>query len=381
MIYMDNSATTAVTPEVAEAVKHTMLTDYGNPSSLHGKGIEAERLLVHARTQVARLLQCEVPDVHFTSGGTEANNWAIFGLLAAHRRKSGVVLMSDIEHPSVLETTRTLEQRGYTVTRIPVDKRGIVTPDALRSVMSVDVLLCCIMHVNNEVGSVQDIPALVKVVRERTADARIHCDGVQAAGHVPVNFEDMGVDTYAVSGHKLHAPKGVGALVVRRRVRIAKHLYGGIQENSLRAGTENMPGIVGFGVAAEQFTHQQEEWQQQMRHLRDRLADRLRALPEVVIHTPQDPADNAPHILNVSFPVGGEILLHTLEEAKIYIGSGSACSSKKYKISPVLQAMNVPPRVANGAVRFSLSPFTTLREIESVATVMKAVLPTLLRYR
>ena len=381
MIYLDNSATTAALPMVAEAVSNTLLMDYGNPSSPHGKGVVAERLLTQARARVATLLQCEATAVHFTSGGTEANNWAIFGLLAAHHKKRGVVLMSDIEHPSVLETSRDLERMGYTVTCIPVDERGIVTPDALQSVMSVDVLLCCVMHVNNETGVVQDIPPLVRVLKERAPEARFHCDGVQAAGHVPVSFATLEADTYAVSGHKIHAPKGVGALVVRRQVRIARRQFGGDQENALRAGTENMPGIVGFGVAAEQFAQHQLEWQEHMRKLRDRLADRLGQLPDVVIHTPPEARDNAPHILSVSFPVGGEILLHALEEAKIYIGTGSACSTRRNKISPVLLAMGLPRKVANGGVRFSLSPLTQPHEIESVATVIKVLLPTLVRYR
>lgn len=355
--YLDNSATTRPSESVIAAMEESMRGGYFNPSSLYAPALAAEKAMNACRKKIEAAISAPEGHVYFTSGGTEANNLAILGAASAFRAP-GHAIVTAVEHPSVLAAYERLGEKGWRVTVLPVDKDGQPDWAALDQALADPPALVSCMQVNNETGALPDIARLVKAVREKAPDALIHVDGVQ--GFLRVPFDARLCDLYTLSGHKLHGPKGVGALWVRKGVRLKPRQLGGGQEDAIRSGTENTPGIAGLRAAIETMPHDAGE-------ITARLKARLLAglcegIPGLIVNSPKTAAG---HILNVGFPrVRGEVMLHALEGEGVYASTGSACSSKKRKVSPVLLAMGVKPDVAEWALRLSLSPFTTEAEID-----------------
>jgi len=374
-IYLDNAATTKPHPAVVEAMARALTEEFGNPSSLHGKGLAAERVLQDARRAVARTLDVAPEEIVFTSGGTESNSLALRGVVKALGPARHIVTTA-IEHSSVLTPLRRLAEEGCAVTEVPVDGAGRVSAAQIEAALRPETILVSVMAVNNELGSIQPIEAIGRILRARGATGRpvyFHVDAVQAWGKIPLRPRQWGVDLMSLSAHKVHGPKGVGALYVRRGIHLVPLLGGGDQEGGIRPGTENVPGIAGLGAAASLILSEAEETAGRMTGLRDQLRRAIEQLPDVRVNTPADGA--APHILNVSFAgVRGETLLHRLEMAGIYTSTGSACHARDPQPSHVLLAIGLPPEHSRSALRFSLSRFTTPEEIAATgAAVAEAV--------
>ena len=363
-IYLDNSATTKVLEEVARAVFDTMTLHFGNPSSLHRKGIEAEKIMQEARENIAKALGASPKEIYFTSGGTESNNWAVKGAAYARRRKGNHLITTAIEHPSVLETFAALEREGFSVTYLQVDREGFIDLNQLKEALTPETILVSIMYVNNEVGTIEPIQGAAQIIKA-SSNALFHVDAVQAFAKIPLVSKLEGIDLLSLSGHKIYGPKGIGALFVRDKVSIAPLLHGGGQETGQRSGTENLPGIAGFGKAAKICIDNLEKWHSQMVQLKERLMKGiLDNIPDTVLN---GPVSGAPHILNISFlGTRGEILLHALESKNIYVSTISACSSKQKSISSTLVAMGMPEDRAGSAVRLSLSYLNTVDEAKKV---------------
>ena len=359
---MDNSSTTRAFRKSAETVASVMYNSYGNPSSLHRCGIEAEKLVKQAREQIADTIKALPGEIYFTSGGTESDNLAIMGACGANRGKH--ILSTSIEHPAVLNTLKAMESRGYTVELIPVGKDGAADIEKLSRMIRKDTVLVTVMFVNNEIGTIEPVEKIGKIIKAKNPSTLYHIDAVQAYGKIPFTAAAVGADFISLSGHKIHGPKGTGALYVRTGAKIAPIIYGGGQQNNIRPGTENVPGIAGLGVAAMLSCDNLKEKSARMRYLRDRLRDGILAsIDDVRVNTPKE--NSAPHILNVSFAdVKSEVLLHSLEADEIYVSSGSACSSHKKGPSYVLTAIGVDKKLIDGSIRFSLSELTTEEEID-----------------
>ncbi len=374
MTYLDNAATTAVCRAAAEKALYMMTEAFGNPSSLHTVGITAERELIAARKAVAQLIGAPFEDLLFTSGGTEANNLAILGGAAANRRTGQHAVTTAMEHASVAAAFDELEKQGWTVTRLRPDSRGMITPQAVAAACRADTALVSVMTVNNETGARFAVEDMVTPVRAAAPRALFHTDAVQAAGKLPLKAQKWGVDLLSISGHKLHAPKGVGALYIRRGVRLLPRALGGGQENSLRAGTEATPAIAAFGAAAAALPPLQETHAHYER-LQDRLLSGLAAFDNLRLHRP---AVAVPYIVNASF-VGlrSETLLHFLAERNVFVSGGSACS--KGKQSPVLQALGLPSAEVDSALRISFCHTTTEEDIDRFLTAMQEAVDTLTR--
>lgn len=361
-VYLDNSATTQVYKEGAELAADIMYNLYGNPSSLHRKGIEAEKLIKRAREQIAETLKVLPEEIYFTSGGTESDNLAIMGICGANRGKH--ILSTNIEHPAVLSTLQHMEKLGYTVELVPVDRNGIVDLERLSKMMRKDTALVTTMFVNNEIGTIEPVEKISKIVKSANPNAAFHIDAVQAYGKIPFAAAAVGADFISFSSHKIHGPKGIGALYIKNKAKVAPILFGGGQQNSIRPGTENVPGIAAFGLAAEKACSAVLENGARMEALKLKLRDGILAkVDDVIVNTPKQNA--VPHILNISFAyVKSEVLLHSLENDGIYVSSGSACSSHKNGPSYVLTAIGTDRKMIDGSIRFSLSEFTTEEEID-----------------
>jgi cysteine desulfurase len=368
-IYLDNAATTKPHPAVVEAVTRALVTDYGNPSSLHGKGVAAERLLTSARDAVARTLGVDLEAIVFTSGGTEANNLAIHGTLAHTRGRH--VVTTTVEHSSVGTPLQTLAERGWSVTALPVDRSGRVSLSELQKALRSDTALVSVMAVNNELGTIQPIDDVGRVVRQHNANggrAVFHVDAVQAWGKIPLHPVAWGVDLMSLSAHKIHGPKGVGVLYVRRGVQLTPRQVGGEQEGGVRPGTENAPGIAGLGAAA-QLLSAGAEANLKVRELSDRLRSGIESLSDARINT--DRNASVPHILSATFRgVRGEMLLHRLSQDGLLVSTGSACHSQSVTPSHVLLAIGLSDTDAKSTIRFSLSRFTTASEIDTTVRVL-----------
>ena len=362
--YLDNSATTRPTEGVTGAMVQSMQDGYFNPSSLYAPAVEAEKAMRACRELIARAVNAQPDNVTFTSGGTEANNLAILGSMAARRGPVRAVVMAS-EHPSVLSAFDELRARGHEVDIIPVERVGQIVWDALDAALAKAPAFVSAMQVNNETGAVLDAEKLIGRVRALAPEALIHVDGVQ--GFLRLPFDARGVDFYTLSGHKIHGPKGIGALVAGQKARFKPRQHGGGQEKGLRSGTENTPGIAGLRRAIEEM-RALGDVTALLREKKLRLWEAIRReAPQAVVFGPA-PEEGAPHILNVGFPgVRGEVMLHALEGDRVYVSTGSACSSKKRKVSAVLLTMGIPADLAECAIRFSLSPHTTEEEIEYAA--------------
>ena len=376
--YLDNSATTPVCPEAIDAINKSLTKCWGNPSSLHYGGIEAAELVNEARHSIARKLSCEDDEIFFTSGGTEANNLAVFGAAHAYRSKGMRVILTSVEHPSVNEPARQLEAQGYDVIRLRCDRFGQFDERQLMAAVNTSTSLISIMAVNNEVGTIQAIEKAKLAAKKFNAPALIHCDAVQAFGKIPLKPYSLGVDLMTISSHKIHGPKGAGALFIKKGSRIASHIFGGGQENGIRPGTEPVPAIAGFGAAVDALPDINAQLQK-VTELRDYMLIRLRELGGIEINSP---ADALPYVTNISvlgFP--SEVILNYLSEMNIYVSSGSACS-KGHK-SRVLSAMNLSNERINSAIRISLSRYTTKEEIdyliEGLGSAQKSIMRRVVR--
>ena len=379
MIYLDNSATTRTLPEAAEAAMAAMTGDFFNPAAAYAYGARTEKRVNEARTVIARPLKAKREEIIFTSGGTESNNAAIFGSLKGWRGPKRVITTA-VEHPSVFEAVQSLQQSGdVDIVILPVNEQGYPDMNALRDALSEDTALVSMMHVNNELGTVTDLASVARLVRRYAPRAIFHADGVQA--YMKVDTVNLGVDLYSISAHKFHAPKGVGALYKRTGVRFAGGQIGGGQENNLRSGTLNVPGILGMERAVMIYEQNLSAWRQSMRACKRRLYENLITIPDVVLNGPSlDEA--APHILNLSFlGVRGEVLLHALEQFDVCVSTGSACAARKAGKNRILTAAGIIGPRQEGAIRFSLCPFNTLEEMDRAAQIVSEQVKFLRKYR
>lgn len=357
--YLDNSATTPVCPEAIAAINNTLTTCWGNPSSLHFGGIEASEVVEKARHSIAKKLSCDDSEIIFTSGGTESNNIAIFGAAHAFRPKGMRIITTSVEHPSVEEPMKQLEKEGYDVVRLNVDKNGQFDERQLNAAVNTSTSLISIMAVNNEIGTIEAIEKIKSAVRKFNAPALIHCDAVQAFGKIPLKPHALGIDLMSISAHKIHGPKGAGALFVNKGSRLATTIFGGGQERGIRPGTEPVPAIAGFGAAVDAI----KDIDVNLRiatEQRDYLVARLNELGGIVFNSP---ADALPYVTNISVTgIPSEVLLNFLSEMGIYISSGSACS-KGHK-SRVLTEIGIDSQRISSAIRISISRYTTKQEID-----------------
>ena len=363
-VYMDNAATTRVKDEVVAAMLPYFTEVYGNPSSVHSFGREAKKAMEHAREQVAHAIGADKGEIYFTSGGTEADNWIVKGIAHAARKKGNHIITTAIEHHAMLHTCEWLEKQGFAVTYLPVDADGLVSPDELEKAMTPETILVSIMFANNEIGVMQPIAELSKVTHSH--GAVFHTDAVQAIGTVPIDVKEMGIDALSLSAHKFYGPKGVGALYIRKGVRVEATQLGGAQEHARRGGTENLPGIIGMGKAIELAMDNMENHVARLTALRDKLTQGiLERIPEVRLNG--HPTQRLPNNVNVSVRyIEGEALLLSLDLAGIAASSGSACTSGSLDPSHVLLAIGLPHEIAHGSLRLTLGDFTTEAEVAYV---------------
>ena len=378
--YFDNSATTRCYPEVAEIVVKTMTEDFGNPSAMHLKGVEAEKYVREAAQILAKILKVNEKEIIFTSGGTESNNLALFGGADANKRSGNHIITTSVEHAAVGQPAERLEQMGYEVTIVPVDHRGVVQLEALEKALRPDTILVSTMYVNNEVGAVMPVEEIAKLVHEKSPKALYHVDAIQAFGKYRIYPKKAGIDMLSVSSHKIHGPKGVGFLYINEKARIQPQILGGGQQAGMRSGTDNVPGIAGLGVAAKMVYTDFDKKIEHMYQLKERLAEGFLKLPDVRLNG-MEIREGAPQILSASFlGVRSEVLLHTLEEKGIYVSAGSACSSHKRKAAGTLSAMGMEAAQRESTLRFSFSEENTFEEVDYALEVIGQVLPMLRRY-
>ncbi len=382
--YLDNAATTRPFDEVTELVKKVMGEDFGNPSSLHTKGIEAERYIREAGDAIAATLKCDRKQIVFTSGGTESNNMAIVGGCMANRRRGKHIITTCFEHAAVYQPCVYLEEIfDYEVTYLPVDAMGHVNPEELRKALREDTVLVSVMMVNNEVGAVLDIEKIGRVIKEYRKDILFHVDAIQAYGKMRVHPKKLHADLLSVSGHKIHGPKGTGFLYVADGVKLHPLIHGGGQQKGQRSGTENVPGIAGLGLAAHMMYENHEEKVEKLYRYKQKLIQLLEALEGVHINAYRKEClrETAPHIVSTSVEgVKSEVLLHALEEKGVYVSAGSACSSNHPGISQALKAIGVKDELLESTIRFSLSVENTGEELEYAVSCMEELLPVLRRY-
>ncbi len=380
-VYLDNSATTKCYECVRDLVGKIMCDDYGNPSSMHKKGVDAEKYVRESKEALAKLLKVQEKELVFTSGGTESDNLALIGCARANRRAGNHLITSSIEHPAILNTMRYLEQEeGFRVTYLPVDRDGRIKLQALKEALCRDTILVSIMYVNNEVGSVQPIEEAVQIVKDYNRNILFHVDAVQGFGKYRIFPKRIGVDLMSISGHKIHGPKGTGVLYVNEKVKIKPIVFGGEQQKNVRSGTENVPGIAGLGLAAKEIYKDFDAKIEKMRDLKNYFIEGINQIPHIAIHGRIDES-SAPHIVSVGFAgIRSEVLLHTLEDKGIYVSSGSACASNHPAISGVLRGIGAGQQYLDATIRFSFSEFTTKEEIDYTLKTLYNCVPMLRKY-
>jgi len=368
-IYLDNSATTKPYKEVIDKMVYALSTDYANPSSLHRKGIEVEKNIKNIRQNIARTIGAKDKEIYFTSGGTESNNTIIRGVASINKKRKNHIISTTIEHPSVLNTLKDLETEGYEVTYLEVDKDGKINIEEFKKSIKPTTCLVTIMHVNNEVGSIQPIQEIGKYIKSLDDKIYLHVDAVQSYTKINFRPSKYNIDFMSVSGHKFHGPKGIGFMYIKENNRIKPILTGGGQEIGIRSGTENTPGIYGLGEAVRIINEDLDNKIEKIKSLRDLLKNEIiNNIDDIKLNSP---SDGVCHILNVTFyGIKGEVLLHYLEQKGVYVSTGSACSSKK-KGSHVLNAMGLSPQEIEGAIRFSLSDLNTEDEIKEAVKILK----------
>lgn len=368
VIYLDNSATTLPYPEVIDVYYKALQEYYGNPSSLHRIGSNANQVLQGARKVISNLLQVSPEEIIFTSGGTEGNNMAIQGVAYQYKSRGRHIITSQIEHASVLYTCQHLEKNGFEVTYLPVNSEGVVSIDDIKHALRPDTILVSVMHVNSEIGSIQPIREIGALLKQYPK-VLFHVDAVQSIAKIPVWPKEWGIDLLTISGHKFHGPKGTGALYKAKHVQLQPIVIGGGQEFGLRSGTQNVPGIIAFTKAFRISMERQPQFQQSVGRMRQYLWDKLHSIDRITINSP---IEGAPHIINISIVgIKPEVMLHALEKRQVMVSTRSACSSKEEKISHVLQALHLPYERAASAIRLSLSSFNTMEEMDRVVEAIQ----------
>ena len=379
-VYLDNSATTRCFDQVAELTAHIMCEDYGNPSSLHRKGVQAEKYTRYAKEVIAGNLKVNEKEIFFTSGGTESDNLALIGCARANCRSGRHLITTQIEHPAVLQTMKYLEEEGFRVTYLPVDKTGCIRLEDLERAITGETILVSIMHTNNEVGAMQPVAHAGALIKRMNPRILFHVDAVQGYGKFRIYPKRMKIDLMSASGHKIHGPKGVGLLYVDEKVKIKPVLFGGGQQNGMRSGTENVPGAAGFAKAVDLVYKNLDQDMEKMYQLKRAFVDGIQKMDDVVVNGCPDEA-GAPHVVSVSFRgVRSEVILHALEDKGIYVSAGSACSARKPQPSATLQAMGIEKELLSSTIRFSFSVFTTMEEINYTLQTLYDIIPMLRRY-
>lgn len=379
-IYLDNSATTRVFPQVAELMTKIMCDDYGNPSSLHLKGVQSEQYIKYAKGVLAKILKVNEKEIFFTSGGTEADNMAIIGCAIANRRRGSHLITTKIEHPAVLQAMHYLETQGFEVTYLPVDANGQIRLEELKNALRPDTILVSVMHTNNEIGSLQPVAKAGELIKWTNPETLFHVDAVQGFGKSRILPKRMNIDLLSASGHKIHGPKGVGFLYVDERVKIQPIVYGGGQQKGMRSGTENVPGAAGLAMAAEMLYSHLEPDNERLYELKRHFVEGVGKIEGVQINGLTG-RDSAPHVVSVSVSgIRSEVMLHALEDKGIYVSAGSACSARKPQPSATLQAIGIDKTLLESTIRFSFSVFTTKEEIDYTLQVMYDMIPMLRRY-
>lgn len=379
--YFDNSATTKVLDSVKDIVVKTMTEDYGNPAAKHRKGMEAEQYIRDARKIIADTMKVQEKEILFTSGGSESNNMALIGAAWANQRAGKHIISTSIEHPSVYNPLGVLEELGFEVTILPVDYDGHISLKELEEAIRPDTILVSTMYVNNEVGAVEPVEEISKIIKAKNPSTLYHVDAIQAYGKYVIRPKKQGIDLLSVSSHKIHGPKGVGFLYIRNGVKIKPLIYGGGQQAGMRSGTENVPGVAGFGAAAKEMYTNHAEKVQKLIELKDYMTDRLGEIEGTVINSKKGEA-SAPQIVSVSFEgVRSEVLLHALEDKGVYVSSGSACSSNHPGISGTLKGIGVAQKLLDSTIRMSFGMFNTKEEVDYTIDVLKELVPVLRRYQ
>ena len=378
--YLDNSATTRCSERAAEMVMKVMREDFGNPSSMHTKGVEAEHYIRDAKEFFAKNLKVDEKEIYFTSGGTESNNLALIGTAMANRRSGNHLITTSVEHASVGNPMKYLEEQGFEVTYLPVDQDGIVSLEALKEALRPETILVSVMYVNNEVGAVQPVDEIAKLVKDYDSKIIFHVDAIQAYGKYRIWPKKEGIDLLSVSGHKIHGPKGTGILYVNSKLKIHPIILGGGQQKGMRSGTENVPGIAGLAEAAKECYENLDEKIDRLYALKERFVKQIEELDDVKVNG-RTGRDSAPHIVSVSFrDVRSEVLLHALEEKGIYVSAGSACSSNKPAVSHTLKSMGIEKDLLGSTLRFSFCFETTEEETDYCVRELRELLPMLRRY-
>ncbi len=379
-VYLDNSATTRCLPNVAALMTKIMCEDYGNPSSMHRKGVESEKYIRYAKETIAKLLKVQEKEIIFTSGGTESDNIALIGAAYANHRAGRHIITTRIEHPAVLQTCAYLEEQGFQVTYLPVDRNGAVNLYDLEKAMTRGTILVSIMHVNNEIGTIEPIEQAGELIKRLNPNTLFHVDAVQSFGKFAIYPKRMHIDMLSVSAHKIHGPKGVGFLYVNEKAKVRPIIFGGGQQKGMRSGTENVPGIAGMALAAEEAYSDLEGKRNYLYALKDRFTDGLAGLDGIRINGPLG-RDGAPNVESVSIQgVRSEVMLHALEDKGIYVSAGSACSSNKPSASATLKAIGVKKQYLDSTIRFSMSVLNTEEDMDYTLRVLKELVPMLRRY-
>lgn len=379
--YFDNSATTRCTKRVQEVVQKTMDLDFGNPSSLHKKGMEAEQYVKAAAAAIAKTLKVKEKEIIFTSGGTESDNLAIIGTALANQRTGQRLITTEVEHPAVFEAMEFLKTLGFDVVYLPVDKYGVLSLEALQEAVNEQTTLVSVMQVNNEIGTIEPIAEAAKMIRRKNPKTYIHVDAVQSYGKMCIRPKQLDIDLLSVSGHKIHGPKGIGFLYVRDKAKIKPISFGGGQQQGMRSGTHNVPGIAGLGEAALEIYENFDAKIEHIYSLRDYFIKEITGIEGISVNGKMN-RDSAPHIVSISVSgIRSEVLLHALEGYGIYVSAGSACASNKPSVSRTLQAIGLEPSLLDSTVRFSFSAYNTIEEIEYAISKLKELVPKLRRYQ
>ncbi len=379
-VYLDNSATTKCFKDVAELMTKIMCEDYGNPSSMHNKGMQAENYIRNAKDIISRNLKVNEKEILFTSGGTESDNIALIGSAMANYRAGRHLITTKIEHPAILQTMKYLEEQGFEVTYLPVDKNGQIRLEDLEKAIRVDTILVSIMHTNNEIGALQPIEEAGSLIKKINPNIIFHVDAVQGFGKFRIYPKRMNIDLLSVSGHKIHGPKGVGFLYINEKIKIKPIIFGGGQQKGMRSGTENVPGVAGLAKAVEMIYADVDKNVEQLYRLKEHFIAGVTQIPDIKINGLTG-KESAPHIVSVSIRgIRSEVMLHALEEKGIYVSAGSACASNKPQTSDTLKAIGVEKELLDSTIRFSFSEFTTPEEIDYTLKAMQEIVPMLRRY-
>jgi cysteine desulfurase len=380
-VYLDNSATTKCLPEVAALMTHVMCEDYGNPSSMHTKGVESEKYIRNAKEVIAKSLKVQEKEILFTSGGTESDNIALIGGAMANMRVGRHIITTRIEHPAVLQTCAYLEEQGFEVTYLPVDNKGVIRLNDLEKAMRRDTIIVSIMHTNNEIGAVEPIEEAGALIKRMNPNTLFHVDAVQGFGKYKIYPKRMNIDLLSVSAHKIHGPKGVGFLYINEKAKVRPIIFGGGQQKGMRSGTENVPGIAGMAMAVEKIYEDFDAKTDYLYAIKDHFVKGVSQIEGIKLNGPYNDREGAPHVVSVSIQgIRSEVMLHALEEKGIYVSAGSACASNKPAISATLKAIGVEKQYLDSTLRFSFSLYTTMDEIDYTIGCMQELIPMLRRY-